>query len=121
MSKTILIVDNAATTRRLVAFAMQYAGYSVYEAENGADAMEMLDRTNVDLIIANLTKPEVKVLELIRQLRRKIVCKYTPVIVVITETQDKRYHKDIRSLASGWLIKPFLPGQLAEVVKRFLK
>jgi two-component system chemotaxis response regulator CheY len=121
MSKTFLIVDDSASMRQLVAFTIKDAGYDVLLAENGKDALEKMSRTKVDMVITDLNMPEMDGITFIRELRGKADYKFIPVVMLTTESQEAKKQEGRAAGASGWIVKPFSPSQLMEVVKKFMK
>jgi two-component system chemotaxis response regulator CheY len=65
--------------------------------------------------------PEMDGISLIRQLRNSPATKFTPVVMLTTESQESRKAEGKQAGASGWIVKPFTPDQLIETVKRFVK
>jgi two-component system chemotaxis response regulator CheY len=121
MSKTFLIVDDSASMRQLVAFTIKDAGYDVLLAENGKDALEKMSRAKVDMVITDLNMPEMDGITFIRELRGKADYKFIPIIMLTTESQDVKKQEGRAAGASGWIVKPFSPSQLMDVVKKFVK
>jgi two-component system chemotaxis response regulator CheY len=107
--------------RQLVAFTIKDAGYDVLLAENGKDALEKMSRAKVDMVITDLNMPEMDGITLIRELRGKVDYKFIPIIMLTTESQDVNKQEGRAAGASGWIVKPFSPSQLMDVVKKFMK
>lgn len=121
MAKMVLIVDDSASMRQLVAFALKDAGYDVIAAIHGKDALDKLNGTRIDMAITDLNMPEMNGIEFIKQLRTKPGYKFTPVVMLTTESQESRKQEGRQAGASGWLVKPFTPEQLVEIVKKFAR
>ncbi|MEK6744350.1 MAG: response regulator [Nitrospirota bacterium] len=121
MSKTFLIVDDSASMRQLVAFTIKDAGYDVLLAENGKDALEKMSRAKVDMVITDLNMPEMDGITFIRELRSKADYKFVPIVMLTTESQEAKKQEGRAAGASGWIVKPFSPSQLMDVVKKFVK
>ena len=121
MSKTFLIVDDSASMRQLIAFTIKDAGYEVLLAENGRDALEKMSRAKVDMVITDLNMPEMDGISFIRELRGKADYKFVPIVMLTTESQEAKKQQGRAAGASGWIVKPFSPSQLMDVVKKFLK
>lgn len=121
MSKTFLIVDDSASMRQLVAFTIKDAGYDVLLAENGRDALEKMSRTKIDMVITDLNMPEMDGITFIRELRGKADYKFVPIVMLTTESQEAKKQEGRAAGASGWIVKPFSPSQLMDVVKKFVK
>jgi two-component system chemotaxis response regulator CheY len=120
MSKTFLIVDDSASMRQLIAFTIKDAGYDVLLAENGRDALEKMQKTNVDMVITDLNMPEMDGITFIRELRTKTNYKFVPIVMLTTEAQEAKKQEGRAAGASGWIVKPFSPTQLMGVVKKFM-
>jgi two-component system chemotaxis response regulator CheY len=121
MPKTFLVVDDSAAMRQLITLALQDAGYDVLVAENGNDALSKANRTKIDMVITDLNMPDMDGIELIGQLRRLPAYKFTPIIMLTTEAQEEQMMKGKAAGASGWIVKPFTPEQLVNVVRKFQK
>lgn len=121
MGKTVLIVDDSASMRQLVSFTLRDAGYDVIDAVNGKDAMNRLNGTRIDIIITDLNMPEMDGIEFIKQMRNKPGYKFTPIVMLTTESQESKKQEGRQAGASGWIVKPFTPEQLIDVVKKFTK
>jgi two-component system chemotaxis response regulator CheY len=121
MSNNILIVDDSASMRQLVSFAIKDAGYGVMEAVNGKDALTKASGAKMDMVITDLNMPEMDGIELIKQLRGKAGYKFTPIVMLTTESQEEKKIAGKQAGASGWIVKPFNPEQLVEVVKKYMR
>ena len=121
MAKTILIVDDSASMRQLVTFALKDAGYDVIAAVDGKDALGKLNGTKVDMVVTDLNMPNMDGITLIKQLRSSPASKFTPVIMLTTESQESKKQEGRTAGASGWLVKPFTPDKLIEVIKKFVR
>lgn len=121
MSKTIITVDDAVTMRKLIAFTLKGAGHTVLEAEDGVIALSVLSAKNVDLIISDVNMPNMNGIELTRKLRQLPNHKQTPILIVTTESDTTVKSQAKAAGATGWIVKPFRPEQLLEVVGRVLK
>ena len=121
MGKTLLIVDDSASMRQLVTFALKGAGYEVIAAVHGKDALGKLDGAKVDMVVTDLNMPEMDGISLIKALRSSPNHRFTPVLMLTTESQETRKQEGKQAGASGWIVKPFTPEQLIDTVKRFVK
>ena len=121
MAKTFLVVDDSASMRQLITFAMQDAGYEVLLAENGNDALGKLGGAKIDMVITDLNMPDMDGIELIAQLRGMPAYKFVPIVMLTTEAQDEKKMQGKAAGASGWIVKPFTPEQLLNVVRKFVK
>ncbi len=121
MAKTFLVVDDSASMRQFISFAIKNAGYDVMVAENGKDAFVKLAGAKVDMVITDLNMPVMDGIELIRTLRGMPNYRFIPIVMLTTETQEDKKQEGRLAGASGWIVKPFSPEQLIGVVRKFLK
>ncbi|MBN2804592.1 MAG: response regulator [Deltaproteobacteria bacterium] len=121
MSGTILIVDDSASIRQMISFTLKKAGYNIVEAVDGADAMKKLATAKVNMVITDLNMPNMNGIELIKNIRKNSTCRFAPVIMLTTESQDSKKQEGKAAGATGWIVKPFKPDQLISVVKKVLK
>ena len=120
MAKTVLIVDDAFSLRQLVAFTLQQAGFQVLEGGNGQEGLDQLKKARVDLIITDLNMPVMDGITFVRNLRQLQTAKYTPVLMLTTETQTSVRQEAKTAGATGWIVKPFQPPRLMEVIAKVL-
>lgn len=121
MARTVLIIDDSMSMRQLVAFSLKDAGYDVVAAINGKDALDKLDDSKIDMVITDLNMPEMNGIEFIKQLRGRTGYRFTPVVMLTTEAHAEKKKEGQQAGASGWIVKPFTPQQLVEVVRKFVK
>lgn len=121
MAKTVLIVDDAPTMRQLVTFALKDAGYEVIAAVNGKDGLDKLAQKKVDMIVTDLNMPEMNGIEFIKQARTKPNYKFTPIVMLTTESDETKKQEGIKAGVSAWLVKPFTPEVLVAMVKKFAR
>ena len=120
MAKVIMAVDDSASVRQMVSFTLQQAGYEVVLAVDGRDALAKLNGGAVHLVITDLNMPNLDGIELIRQLRADARYKFTPIIMLTTESQAEKKQAGKAAGATGWIVKPFQPEQLVAVAKKVL-
>lgn len=118
MSKKILAVDDSKTMREMVTFTLKGAGYDVIEAEDGKAALAALNGAKVDAVITDLNMPNMNGFELIRALRANPNYKFTPILMLTTEGDASKKEEGKTAGATGWIVKPFNPEKLVEVVKK---
>ncbi|MEW6739358.1 MAG: response regulator [Nitrospirota bacterium] len=121
MSKTVLIVDDSASMRQLVSFALRDAGYDVIDAMNGKDALSKLNGGKIDMVVTDLNMPEMDGIEFIKHVRNNPGYKFTPIVMLTTESQESKKQEGKQAGASGWIVKPFTPEQLIDIVKKFAR
>ena len=107
--------------RQLVSFSLQDAGYDVIAAVDGKDALTKINGSKVDMVVTDLNMPNVDGIELIKQLRDNPSFKFTPIVMLTTESQESKKQEGKSVGASGWIVKPFQPEKLLEVIRKFVK
>ncbi len=121
MAKTILIVDDSATTREMIAIALNDAGYGVISAVHGSDALNKLKITTVDMVITDLDMPVMDGIELIKHLRENPEYRLMPIIVLIPTYKELEKQEFIQASVNGWIVKPFTAEKLLQVIRLFMK
>ena len=121
MSSTrILAVDDSASMRQMVAFTLRDAGFDVAEAADGQEAYEMAQRESFRLVLCDVNMPRLDGIGLVRQLRQLAPYKFTPLLMLTTESGPEKKQEGKAAGATGWLVKPFNPEQLVATVQRVL-
>lgn len=120
MNRTILTVDDSASIRMMVSFTLKEKGYRVIEAQDGWEGLDKFKNEQIDMVITDLNMPNLDGIGLIRGIRENPLSKFTPIIMLTTESQDTKKHEGRQAGASGWIVKPFRPEQLLAVVKKVL-
>ncbi|TCK61936.1 response regulator [Seleniivibrio woodruffii] len=120
MSKTILTVDDSASIRQMVKFTLTKEGYAVVEASDGKDALAKIAGKKIDMVVTDLNMPNMDGITLIKELRAKPEFRFTPIIMLTTESQDSKKSEGKAAGATGWIVKPFQPEQLVSVTKKVL-
>jgi two-component system, chemotaxis family, chemotaxis protein CheY len=120
MARNVLIVDDSASMRQVIAFTLEKAGFLVAQGVNGKDGLKRLEESEPELIISDLNMPEMDGLEFIRQLRARPASRLTPVLMLTTESDSTKKMQGKAAGATGWIIKPFDPQQLLQVIARVL-
>lgn len=116
--KTILAVDDSPSIRLMVAHTIRSAGYHVVEASDGDEALRIAGEVPFDMIFTDQNMPGIDGLTLIKTLRERPQYRATPIIVLTTEMGDDMKLKGRAAGATGWMVKPFHPETLLNVVKR---
>lgn len=125
MKKKILVVDDSATLRASVNYTLKDAGFETINAVNGADGLDKLNQSvkageQIGMIISDINMPVMDGITFIHEVK-KTPFKYTPILVLTTESQEEMKMKGKNAGASGWLVKPFKPEQLIYVTKKFMR
>lgn len=118
MDKTVMVIDDSGSFRTVVRLALQKAGYGVVEAVDGQDAVSKLDGRKYNLIVCDVNMPNMDGLTFLRHVKTVANYKFTPVIMLTTESQEAKIAEGKAAGARAWITKPFQPSQLIEAVKR---
>ncbi len=121
MSKTALVVDDSTSMRQMVTFTLQTAGFKTIEGCNGVEALKNTETTNVDLVVTDLNMPEMDGITLIKELRNRPAFKFTPILLLTTESQESKKQEGKAAGATGWMVKPFNPDQLMTIVSKLVR
>ncbi len=122
--KTILVIDDSPTIRASVEFAVKPIGMEVKQAENGKKGLEAFSTLNASgaelgLVIVDVNMPEMDGITFIKEFRKSD--KFTPVLVLTTESEEDKIKEGKCVGASGWMIKPFKPADLVAVVEKLIR
>ena len=116
----ILAVDDSASMRQMVAFTLTSAGFEVAEAADGAIALQMAQKEKFKLVLADVNMPNMDGISLVKALRGLPDYKFTPLLMLTTESGPEKKAEGKNAGATGWLVKPFNPEQLVATVKRVI-
>lgn len=120
MSKTIMVVDDSASLRQVVSIALKGAGYNVIEACDGKDALTKLAGTKVNLVISDVNMPNMDGITLLKEIRNRPELRFTPVIMLTTESQEAKKQEGRNAGAKAWVVKPFQPAQMLDAVAKLI-
>lgn len=120
MAKTILAVDDSGSLRQMVTFSLKAAGYDVVQAVDGQDGLDKAKEKTVDLVLTDQNMPIMDGLTLIKNLRGLGSYQKVPILMLTTESSDEMKAKGKAAGANGWLVKPFDPKRLIEVVQKVI-
>jgi len=120
MSKSILVVDDTRSMRKMVATVLQAAGYEVEEAADGAEALDKARGRVFDLVVTDHNMPRMDGVTLVRALRGLEEYDDVALIVLSTETGAELKAKGREAGATGWMAKPFDPAKMLDIVKQFI-
>jgi two-component system chemotaxis response regulator CheY len=119
--QSILAVDDSPSMRKMVSFTLTGAGYNVVEAVDGQDAYEKAQIHTIDLVLDDQNMPRLDGLGLTRKLRDDPKFKTTPILILTTESSDLMKQAGRAAGATGWLVKPFDPTRLIEVIQKVIR
>jgi two-component system, chemotaxis family, chemotaxis protein CheY len=118
---SILAVDDSASMRQMVSFTLKNAGYTVVEAVDGQDAFDKARTQDFDLVLTDQNMPRLDGIGLTRKLREQPKFKTTPILILTTESSDQMKQAGRAAGATGWLVKPFDPAKLIEVIGKVMR
>jgi len=126
VESTVFIVDDSRTVRASIEYTLKKAGYRVESASDGSEGLETLKNLQKKgqkpaMIITDINMPKVDGLEFLKQVKAEKDFKFIPVLVLTTESEPHMKEKGKKGGAAGWLVKPFEPEQLVNVVKKFVR
>ncbi len=119
----ILIVEDSSTMRALLGSALEELGYAVKisEASNGFEALRILPRERYDLIITDINMPDINGLELVSFVKNDDKYSSIPLVIVSTEGTERDREKGLGLGADAYLVKPFEPDELCQIVRDLLE
>lgn len=120
MAKTILVVDDSASLRQVVSIALRGAGYDVIEAEDGKDALSKCTGQKINLVISDVNMPNMDGITFVKELKKNPKYKFTPVIMLTTESQEGKKREGQAAGAKAWVVKPFKPDQMLNAVSKLI-
>lgn len=121
MAKTIMIVDDSSTLRQVITVTLQKAGYKTEEAADGVEALEKTKGTRFNLIICDVNMPNMDGITFVRELKKDPDNKFTPVLMLTTESQTKKIQEARTAGAKAWIVKPFKPEQVLEAIEKLIR
>ena len=118
MTKTIMIVDDSASMRQVVGIALKSEGYTVIEGRDGKDALSKLTGQKVRLIISDVNMPVMDGITFVKEVKQLPNYKFTPIIMLTTESEDGKKREGQAAGARAWMVKPFKSDQLLNAVQK---
>ena len=116
--KTILTVDDSPSIRQMLAYVLSSNGYQVIEAADGEQGLELAKANQADLILTDQNMPKMDGLALIKALRALPAYRSVPIMMLTTESSPALKQQGREAGATGWMVKPFDPEKLLEMLKR---
>jgi len=117
----ILVVDDSASIRNMVSFTLKQQQYETVEACDGKDGLEKAKTGRFDLVITDVNMPIMDGIKLCSELRQLPAFKFTPVLMLTTESSAEMKQRGKAAGATGWLVKPFNPEKLLSTIKRVIR
>lgn len=118
MGKQVLIVDDSPSMRQMVTFTLAEDGFDIVEADCGTSALDKLSGASANCVITDINMPGMNGIELIKSIRSNDKHKFTPIIVLTTESEAAKQDEGKNAGATAWLVKPFTPEKLKETVRK---
>jgi two-component system chemotaxis response regulator CheY len=120
MAKNVLVVDDSSSVRQVVGIALKSAGYDVIEASDGKDALGKLNGQKVHLIISDVNMPNMDGITFVKEVKKLPNYKFTPIIMLTTESQESKKMEGQAAGAKAWVVKPFQPAQMLAAVSKLI-
>ncbi len=121
MAKTILFVEDSASVRQVMNTTLTREGYEVIVASDGQDALSKLNGSKIHLIISDVNMPNMDGLSFVKAAKQLPAYKFTPIIMLTTETQQEKMNEGKASGVKAWIVKPFQPPQLLAAVAQLIQ
>jgi two-component system chemotaxis response regulator CheY len=118
MPKTVITVDDSMSIRETIKMTLEASGYRVLVAEDGAKGLAVAQQQKADLVITDLNMPVMDGITLIAQLRALPQYRFTPILMLTTESHDDKKSAGKKAGATGWIVKPFDPTRFISVVQK---
>jgi len=121
MNKTIMIVDDSASLRKLAGILLRSAGYELIEACDGDDALSKLDGRKVHLIISDINMPHMDGMTFMKTVKSLPHYKFTPIVMLTSSALDSSRQEARKEGVKAWMVKPFARDKLLDIVSRFVQ
>lgn len=118
--KTVMVVDDSRAVRESLKYFLNEEGYSVLEGQDGQEGLDLLKDNKADLIMTDVNMPVMDGLTMISKVRETDKHKFTPILVLTTESQQSVMDKGREIGATGWIVKPFDNEKVSKVLKKVL-
>ena len=118
MTKKVLTVDDSKTMREMVSFTLSQAGFEVLTAEDGNDALKVMNDHPVDLVITDINMPNLDGIGLVKAIRANAAYRAIPILMLTTESNAAKKQEGKLAGATGWIVKPFEPEKLIQVAQK---
>lgn len=113
-----MVVDDSASIRQVVSLALKGAGYDVIEACDGKDALAKMTGQKIHLIVSDVNMPNMDGITLVKEVKAHPQYKFTPIMMLTTESGENKKMEGKEAGAKAWLVKPFQPPALLSAVSK---
>jgi len=120
LAKKILIIDDSAGIRKIVTETLTSGGYDVIEGVDGADALTKLNGQKIHLIICDVNMPNMDGISFVKEVKQSPNYRFVPIIMLTTESQERKKLEGITAGAKAWVVKPFQVDQLLNAVSKLI-
>lgn len=120
MAKTIMIVDDSASIRKVVKLTLEQSGFKVIDAIDGVDALKKLNGVKIHLLITDVNMPNMDGITLVQEAKKLPAYKFTPMMMLTTEASNEKKMQGRAAGAKAWLVKPFQPPMLLNAVSKLI-
>ncbi len=118
MAQTILVIDDSASLRQVVAMALQGAGYEVLQAGDGQAALALLDGRKIGMAVCDVNMPKMNGIEFVKAAKALPAYRFLPILMLTTESQEAKKEEGKAAGAKAWMVKPFSPASLVNAVSK---
>ncbi len=118
MAQTILVIDDSASLRQVVAMALQGAGYEVLQAGDGQAALALLDGRKINMAVCDVNMPRMNGIEFVKAAKALPNYRFLPILMLTTESQEAKKEEGKAAGARAWMVKPFSPASLLNAVSK---
>lgn len=119
--KSVLAVDDSVSMRQMVSATLQQKGFEVSQAGDGDEALSLARQREFALVITDVNMPKMDGITLVKRLRELPNYKFTPLLLLTTESSPEMKNKGKEAGATGWLVKPFDPDRLVATVDKVIR
>jgi two-component system, chemotaxis family, chemotaxis protein CheY len=120
MNKNIIVAEDFNVSRKIIVSTLAKEGYTVFEAADGNEAVELFDGRQVDLLITDYNMPNMNGADLIKKIRSTRSYEYLPILLLTTEVREEKIRNAIDCHITAFIKKPFDTTDFLKIVKRSL-
>jgi two-component system chemotaxis response regulator CheY len=120
VNKKILIIDDSAVFRKIISVHLKNANFDLVEAGDGLEGLKKLEEGPVDLIVSDMNMPNMDGITFIKKVKSDAKYKFTPIIMLTTESQPEKKQQGVDAGAKAWLTKPFSPEELLDTISKLI-